>query len=120
MNTFTNMPKRSQVAAPQQPRTTQAEEGGDFQGVHIVADHRSLSPLHEVQKRDLWEYAIREFTEAEKLIITLYYYEEMTMREIGATLGISESRVCQMHSSIISRLKGQLDKSCLQECLEAG
>jgi RNA polymerase sigma factor for flagellar operon FliA len=44
----------------------------------------------------------------ERLIIILYYYEDMTMKEIGATLDLSESRVSQMHSSIVSRLQTQL------------
>ncbi len=44
----------------------------------------------------------------ERLIIILYYYEDMTMKEIGATLDLSESRVSQMHSSIVSRLQAQL------------
>lgn len=46
----------------------------------------------------------------ERLIIILYYYEELTMKEIGNTLGLSESRVSQMHSSIVARLKEQLDR----------
>ena len=45
---------------------------------------------------------------AERLILILYYYEEMTMKEIGLTLDLSESRVSQMHSSIIMRLKAQM------------
>ena len=48
-------------------------------------------------------------TRAERLILILYYYEEMTMKEIGSTLDLSESRVSQMHSSIIMRLKGHLE-----------
>ena len=44
----------------------------------------------------------------ERLVLILYYYEELTMKEIGTTLGLSESRVSQMHSSIVSRLKEQL------------
>jgi RNA polymerase sigma factor for flagellar operon FliA len=40
----------------------------------------------------------------------LYYYEELTMKEIGATLDLSESRVSQMHSSIIQRLQSQLSQ----------
>jgi RNA polymerase sigma factor for flagellar operon FliA len=46
----------------------------------------------------------------ERLIIILYYYEELTMKEIGATLDLSESRVSQMHSSIVSRLQEQLGR----------
>jgi RNA polymerase sigma factor for flagellar operon FliA len=45
---------------------------------------------------------------AERLILLLYYYEEMTMKEIGATLDLSESRVSQMHSAILARLRDQL------------
>jgi RNA polymerase sigma factor for flagellar operon FliA len=46
----------------------------------------------------------------ERLIIILYYYEELTMKEIGATLDQSESRVSQMHSSIVQRLQQQLGR----------
>ena len=46
----------------------------------------------------------------ERLIVILYYYEEMTMKEIGATLNLSESRVSQMHSSIVQRLQAHLCK----------
>ncbi len=46
----------------------------------------------------------------ERLIIILYYYEELTMKEIGATLDLSESRVSQMHSAIVARLHEQLGR----------
>ena len=46
----------------------------------------------------------------ERLIIILYYYEELTMKEIGATLDLSESRVSQMHTSIVVRLQEQLGR----------
>ena len=45
------------------------------------------------------------FTRAERLIVLLYYYEDMTMKEIGQTLDISESRVSQMHSLIVQRIR---------------
>ena len=64
--------------------------------------------MREVQKRDLRDLVTRGLSRAERLLLILYYYEEMTMKEIGATLDLSESRVSQMHSSIISRLKAQL------------
>jgi RNA polymerase sigma factor for flagellar operon FliA len=47
----------------------------------------------------------------EKLIVVLYYYEQMTMKEIGSTLDLSESRVSQMHSSILSRLMRQFSRT---------
>ena len=54
---------------------------------------------------------------AERLIVILYYYEQMTMKEIGAVLDLSESRVSQMHSSILNRLKAQLGRSEMSEAL---
>ena len=62
----------------------------------------------EIQRRDLKSLITKGLTRAERLILILYYYEEMTMKEIGATLDLSESRVSQMHSSIIMRLKAQM------------
>lgn len=76
--------------------------------IDVLEDKRGLNPLYEIQKRDLKDVLTRGLTRAEKLILILYYYEEMTMKEIGATLDLSESRVSQMHSSILARLKAQV------------
>ena len=80
----------------------------DIREIDIIEDQRSEDPLVETQKRDLKNLLTKGLTRAERLIVVLYYYEEMTMKEIGATLDLSESRVSQMHSSIVSRLKSQL------------
>jgi RNA polymerase sigma factor for flagellar operon FliA len=77
--------------------------------VDIIEDQKSQNPVTEVQKRDLKSLLSKGLTRAEKLIVFLYYYEEMTMKEIGATLDLSESRVSQMHSSIVARLKAQMN-----------
>jgi len=76
--------------------------------IDVLEDKRGENPLHEIQRRDLKDVLTRGLTRAEKLILVLYYYEEMTMKEIGATLDLSESRVSQMHSSILARLKAQV------------
>jgi RNA polymerase sigma factor for flagellar operon FliA len=81
----------------------------DIREIDIIKDERSEAPLIEAQKRDLKNLLTKGLTRAEQLIIVLYYYEQMTMKEIGATLDLSESRVSQMHSSIIARLKAQLN-----------
>ena len=81
----------------------------DIREIDIIKDKKSQNPLIEAQKRDLKNLLTKGLTRAERLIIVLYYYEEMTMKEIGATLDLSESRVSQMHSSIIERLKAQLN-----------
>ena len=52
--------------------------------------------------------AIDELPEKERLVLTLYYYEELTMKEIGLTLGVVESRVSQIHSSAVLRLRTAL------------
>ena len=57
---------------------------------------------------DLMRLITKGLNRNERLIIILYYYEELTMKEIGATLDLSESRVSQMHSAIVERLQGQL------------
>ncbi|MFQ5414075.1 MAG: FliA/WhiG family RNA polymerase sigma factor [Phycisphaerae bacterium] len=76
--------------------------------IDVLVDRRGRNPLAEVQKRDLKEALTRGLSRAERLILILYYYEEMTMKEIGGTLDLSESRVSQMHSSILVRLKTEL------------
>lgn len=81
----------------------------DVYEIDVIKDHRSEDPLLEAQKRDLKNLLTKGLTRAERLIIVLYYYEEMTMKEIGATLDLSESRVSQMHSSIVQRLKAQMN-----------
>lgn len=85
------------------------ESEKDVCEIDVIKDHRSEDPLLEAQKRDLKNLLTKGLTRAERLIIVLYYYEEMTMKEIGATLDLSESRVSQMHSSIVARLKAQMN-----------
>jgi RNA polymerase sigma factor for flagellar operon FliA len=77
--------------------------------IDVIEDKRGKDPVTEIQRKDLKDLITRGLTRAERLILILYYYEEMTMKEIGATLDLSESRVSQMHSSILKRLKDQLD-----------
>jgi len=76
--------------------------------IDVLEDKRGEDPLKETQKKDLKDVLTKGLSRAEKLILVLYYYEEMTMKEIGATLDLSESRVSQMHSSILARLKAQI------------
>jgi RNA polymerase sigma factor for flagellar operon FliA len=85
------------------------EGDNDICEIDVIEDKKSEDPMIEAQKRDLKNLLTRGLTRAERLILVLYYYEEMTMKEIGATLDLSESRVSQMHSSIIARLKAQMD-----------
>ena len=81
----------------------------DIREIDVIKDEKSQSPGIEAQKRDLKNLLTKGLTRAERLIIILYYYEQMTMKEIGLTLDLSESRVSQMHSSIVARLKAQMN-----------
>jgi len=76
--------------------------------IDVVPDAQGRDPAAEAQRADIRELITNELSRAEQLIIVLYYYEQMTMKEIGATLDLSESRVSQMHSAIIARLREHL------------
>jgi len=69
---------------------------------------RPAEALDEVEMREVLADAIARLPEREKLVITLYYYEELTLREIGEVLGVTESRVSQLHTKAILRLKSRL------------
>ena len=76
--------------------------------LNLLSDPKSTDPVSQAHRRDIRSLITKGFSRAECLIIVLYYYEDMTMKEIGATLDLSESRVSQIHSSILHRLKDQL------------
>jgi RNA polymerase sigma factor for flagellar operon FliA len=82
----------------------------DVREIDILEDKKGEDPTRRIQKNDLMRLVTKRLNRSERLIIILYYYEELTMKEIGATLDLSESRVSQMHSSIVQRLQGQLHR----------
>ncbi|NLF30715.1 MAG: FliA/WhiG family RNA polymerase sigma factor [Planctomycetes bacterium] len=81
----------------------------DVREIDMLEDKRIENPLLKAQAKDIKSLITRGLNRAERLIIVLYYYEQMTMKEIGETLDLSESRVSQMHSAILERLKSQLN-----------
>ena len=86
----------------------ETDSSKDIREIDVIGDAKQENPLSELQRQDLKLLITKGLSRAERLIIILYYYEEMTMKEIGITLDLSESRVSQMHSSILARLKAQM------------
>ncbi len=86
----------------------ETDSNKDVREIDVLEDKRGNNPVREIQRKDLKELITKGLSRAERLIIILYYFEEMTMKEIGVTLDLSESRVSQMHSSILMRLKAQM------------
>ena len=76
--------------------------------IDVLEDGRIEDPGEHMQRQDIRELVTRGLNQKERLVIILYYYEEMTMKEIGHVLRLSESRVSQMHASILLRLQKQL------------
>jgi RNA polymerase sigma factor for flagellar operon FliA len=83
------------------------EDSGDEELAYIPGSPED-DPLFRCLKGEMKQRladAIDELPEKERLVLTLYYYEELTMKEIGLTLGVVESRVSQIHSSAVLRLR---------------
>ena len=79
--------------------------------VETVEDHSNDSIIASIEKGELRAFlvvAISNLTEQEKLVVALYYYEELTLKEIGEVMLISESRVSQIHTKSILKLRGMV------------
>lgn len=77
----------------------------------LLKDESGKSPRNGLLRADLIEQladAIDVLPEKERLVVVLYYMEELTFREIGEVIGVTESRVCQLHTKAMSRLRGRL------------
>ncbi len=71
----------------------------------VLEDKRGASPVRDLQKKEIGEIVRRMLDKTERLVVTLYYYEQLNLREIGRVLGLTESRICQIHTKIVQRLR---------------
>ncbi|MBD7915308.1 FliA/WhiG family RNA polymerase sigma factor [Clostridium sp. Sa3CUN1] len=85
----------------------------DITIMETLEDRESISPessLEDKEKLEILSKAIDMLKEKDKLILKLYYYERLTLKEIGQVLEVSESRVCQLHSRAIRNLRAMMQK----------
>ncbi len=81
-----------------------------------IGDITARSPLQmleEANDRDTLAKHISDLPEKEKLVLSLYYWEELTMKEIGKVLGLSEGRICQIHTQVLLKLRSALGRSLM-------
>lgn len=90
-------------------------EGGEgAEMLHSISDHRLPPPdqrMHDEEVKRVLEEGLASLKEQERMVLVLYYYEELMLKEIGEILGVSESRVSQIHKESIGRLKARLSAS---------
>lgn len=112
---------RSSIAALDELWTVSGSGGDQIALIDTIEDESAPDPQSLLSQTELKEAiadAIARLPEREKLVVTLYYYEELTLREIGEVLGVTESRVSQLHTKAILRLKARLAGVAARTALE--
>lgn len=82
--------------------------------IDTIQDTKTLSPQEQMEEKDVkkeLQFALKKLPERERMIMVLYYNENMTLKEIGETIEVSESRVCQLHAQAIMKLKNILSEN---------
>jgi len=112
---------RSSIAALDELWTVSGSGGDQVALIDTIEDERAPDPentFSRTEQREAIADAIARLPEREKLVVTLYYYEELTLREIGEVLGVTESRVSQLHTKAVLRLKAHLSAAGPPAALE--
>jgi RNA polymerase sigma factor for flagellar operon FliA len=102
----------SSVVALDELWTLSDSSGDQVSLLDTLQDHDAIDPVNAVDQTEIKDRladAIERLPEREKLVVALYYYENLTLREIGEVLGVTESRVSQLHTKSILRLKSRLE-----------
>ncbi|MBN1807550.1 MAG: sigma-70 family RNA polymerase sigma factor [Planctomycetes bacterium] len=83
-------------------------EGVEENAVQPAAGGSGEDPADEAEKRDMVKKVMEDLSQREQLLVTLHYYEDMTLREISRVMGVSEGRVSQIHTELVARLRRRL------------
>src|SRR5215211_2331764 len=108
----------SSVVALDELWTVSDASGDQVSLLDTIQDPQAVDPAREMdatEMKDRLADAIARLPEREKLVVALYYYENLTLREIGEVLGVTESRVSQLHTKAVLRLKSRLQGDPLTE-----
>jgi RNA polymerase sigma factor for flagellar operon FliA len=112
---------RSSIAALDELWSAPGSSGDSVALIDTIEDPQAAEPqsaMAHTEIREALGEAIARLPEREKLVVTLYYYEELTLREIGEVLGVTESRVSQLHTKAILRLKARLSQTMIRTTSE--
>jgi RNA polymerase sigma factor for flagellar operon FliA len=82
----------------------------DVQRVDLIEDRSQTQPLETLSIQEVREVATKGLSDKERRVVAMYYFDGLTMKEIGAILNISESRVCQIHSQVLKLLRERYKK----------
>lgn len=96
--------------------TQKQPNGEDMNLAEIIPDKSALDPFSKISQKDREKWLadiIDELPEREKLILSLYYWDELTMKEISQVMDISEGRVCQLHNKTIIWLKSRIQSDAM-------
>ena len=93
-------------------------QGDKLALVDTIEDTRTASPMEAFESEEMKSIlaeAINRLPEREKIVVTLYYFEGLTLAQIGEVLGVTESRICQMHTKAVLGLKGKISEATQSE-----
>jgi RNA polymerase sigma factor for flagellar operon FliA len=112
-NIYTQLSTVSLVALDEL-MTVEGDRGDRLSLVETLEDTRTTSPTDAFETEEMkgiLTEAINRLPEREKIVVTLYYYEGLTLAQIGQVLGVTESRVCQMHTKAVLALRGRITET---------
>jgi RNA polymerase sigma factor FliA len=89
--------------------TADDTEGGSRM-IDLVRDEKGIDPRREQQRKDVQDLLFKTLSAKERTILSMYYYEGLSMREIATMLRLTESRICQIHAKVLKRLKEMHDQ----------
>ncbi|MDQ3985856.1 MAG: RNA polymerase sigma factor WhiG [Actinomycetota bacterium] len=112
-NIYTQLSTVSLVALDEL-MSVEGERGDKLSLVETLEDTKTTGPVESIESEEMKGIltgAINRLPEREKIVITLYYYEGLTLAEIGKVLGVTESRICQMHTKAVIAMRAKISEA---------